>query len=79
MDIRYLAQLFSQLFIPMEIIHFAPYYPTEQEQQDVKLYGENVRRTMVLGANLVSRDMGEMQLAQVKYDRAEKKEKKVEQ
>lgn len=50
-DMTYLRNLVSQFVQHMEIVHFPPYYPSDAERADARLYAENVRSVMLHGAN----------------------------
>ena len=42
-------RLFTQYHLPLEVVHFPIYRPTEQEQADASLYAQNVHEWMVRG------------------------------
>jgi len=73
-DLPYFVSLFSQFTLPMEIVHFPPYYPTAAEIADPVLFAENVRKVMVEGCNLrTAATLSPMKLSPLRYERTNEK------
>jgi 1-acyl-sn-glycerol-3-phosphate acyltransferase len=69
-DKFYFTRLFSQFNNRLHIVHFPPYFPSEKERADPKLYAENVRRMMVdLSNEYLEESCGKMQLSDLKFVR----------
>ncbi|KAL0478005.1 lysophospholipid acyltransferase LPEAT [Acrasis kona] len=73
-DASYLKQLMCQMFQKVDVVHFPPYYPNVEERNDPSLFAENVRKIMVLGANMHKKTKRpNFELSSFKYLRRSKK------
>ncbi|XP_014502831.1 lysophospholipid acyltransferase LPEAT1 [Vigna radiata var. radiata] len=56
--VRHVIFILCQFVNYMEVIQLPTYYPSQQEQDDPKLYANNVRRLMASEGNLILSDIG---------------------
>ncbi|KAL7117228.1 hypothetical protein ACP275_03G059900 [Erythranthe tilingii] len=56
--VRHVVLLLSQFVNHIEVTRLPVYHPSEQEQEDPKLYAENVRKLMSHEGNLIRSDIG---------------------